>query len=186
MHWGSNVVCGEVGEGVAVLLRAIEPLAGRAHASCARRARDHDLASGPGKLSQAFGLDRSFDSADLVTGSHGIVIASDGTRLRPTRQLVHASASPARSISLGAGTSVTIVTYRFSHGVLRLRTMMTRSTNLCDANWTSMAGPIPSPWTPKASSWSKRGDARASRYAGGPGIRRCRTGHRLQASLQQH
>lgn len=41
--------------------------------------RDHDLASGPGKLSQAFGLDRSFDGADLVTGSHGIVIASDGT-----------------------------------------------------------------------------------------------------------
>ena len=28
MHWGSNVVCGEVGEGVAVLLRAIEPLLG--------------------------------------------------------------------------------------------------------------------------------------------------------------
>ncbi|PSD31471.1 hypothetical protein C7E12_03710 [Stenotrophomonas maltophilia] len=27
----------------------------------------------------AFGLDRSFDGADLVTGSHGIVIASDGT-----------------------------------------------------------------------------------------------------------
>ena len=80
MHWGSNVVCGEIGEGVAVLLRAIEPLEGldqmRARRPAARR--DHDLASGPGKLSQAFGLDRSFDGADLVTGSHGIVIASDG------------------------------------------------------------------------------------------------------------
>jgi len=38
----------------------------------------YDLASGPGQLSQAFGLDRGFDGADLVTGSHGIVIASDG------------------------------------------------------------------------------------------------------------
>ena len=81
MHWGSNVVCGEVGEGVAVLLRAVEPLAGleRMHELRPAARRDHDLASGPGTLSQAFGLDRSFDGADLVTGSHGIVIASDGT-----------------------------------------------------------------------------------------------------------
>src|SRR5690606_23937593 len=28
MHWGSNAVCGEVGEGVGVLLRAAEPLQG--------------------------------------------------------------------------------------------------------------------------------------------------------------
>jgi hypothetical protein len=52
MHWGSNVVCGEVGEGVAVLLRAIEPLAGLERMRELRPAarRDHDLASGPGKL----------------------------------------------------------------------------------------------------------------------------------------
>ncbi|WP_414538904.1 DNA-3-methyladenine glycosylase [Stenotrophomonas forensis] len=81
MHWGSNVVCGEIGEGVAVLLRAAEPLAGLEHMRELRPAarRDHDLASGPGKLSQAFGLDRRFDGADLVTGNQGIVIASDGT-----------------------------------------------------------------------------------------------------------
>ncbi len=47
-------------------------------ANCVPPRRDHDLASGPGKLSQAFGLDRSFDGADLVTGNHGIVIVSDG------------------------------------------------------------------------------------------------------------
>jgi len=66
---------------VAVLRRAVEPLAGleRMHELRSAARRDHDLASGPGKLSQAFGLDRSFDGADLVTGSHGIVIASDGT-----------------------------------------------------------------------------------------------------------
>lgn len=80
MHWGSNVVCGEVGEGVAVLLRAAEPLTGLDQMYSLRRAarRDHELASGPGKLSQAFGLDRGFDGADLVTAQLGITIVDDG------------------------------------------------------------------------------------------------------------
>lgn len=80
MHWGSNVVCGDVGEGVAVLLRAAAPVAGQDLMYPLRPAarRDHDLASGPGKLSQAFGLDRRFDGADLVTASHGITILDDG------------------------------------------------------------------------------------------------------------
>ncbi|WP_025874452.1 DNA-3-methyladenine glycosylase [Stenotrophomonas indicatrix] len=82
MHWGRNVVCGEVGEGVAVLLRAAEPVAGQERMYPLRPAarHDHDLASGPGKLSQAFGLDRRVDGADLVTASHGITLVDDGTR----------------------------------------------------------------------------------------------------------
>src|SRR5690606_36200607 len=68
MHWGSNAVCGEVGQGFGVLLRAAEPLHGvdlmRAVRPAARR--DRDLASGPGKLSQAFGITGQFDGADLV------------------------------------------------------------------------------------------------------------------------
>lgn len=80
MHWGSNVVCGEVGEGVGVLLRAAEPIHGLDMMRPLRPAarRDRDLANGPGKLSQAFGLDRRFDGADLVAGERGVVIASDG------------------------------------------------------------------------------------------------------------
>ncbi|MGE8280894.1 MAG: DNA-3-methyladenine glycosylase [Stenotrophomonas sp.] len=80
MHWGSNAVCGEVGEGVGVLMRAAEPLHNLELMYAARRAakRPSDLASGPGKLSQAFGLNRDFDGADLVLGDRGIVIASDG------------------------------------------------------------------------------------------------------------
>lgn len=80
MHWGSNVVCGRDGEGVGVLLRAAEPVHGLALMRQLRPAarRDRDLASGPGKLSQAFGLDRRYDGADLVGGSSVIVIASDG------------------------------------------------------------------------------------------------------------
>ena len=81
MHWGSNAVCGEVGEGVGVLLRAAEPLQNLQLMYAARSAakRPIDLASGPGKLSQAFGLNRDFDGADLVLGDRGIVIACDGT-----------------------------------------------------------------------------------------------------------
>lgn len=80
MHWGSNAVCGEVGDGAGVLLRAAEPLTGVALMRAVRVAakRDRDLASGPGKLSQAFGLDRSFDGADLVTNDRGIRIVTDG------------------------------------------------------------------------------------------------------------
>ncbi len=40
---------------------------------------DRDLCSGPGKLCQAFGIDRSFDRADLVTGEHGVAVCDDGT-----------------------------------------------------------------------------------------------------------
>lgn len=81
MHWGSNAVCGEIGEGVGVLLRAAQPLAGLDLMHLARPAakREIDLANGPGKLSQAFGINRDFDGADLVSGGHGIRIVSDGT-----------------------------------------------------------------------------------------------------------
>jgi len=81
MHWGSNAVCGEVGEGVGVLLRAAEPLQGMDAMRLLRpkARRDRDLASGPGKLSQAFGITRDLDGADLVEGDRGILIVSDGT-----------------------------------------------------------------------------------------------------------
>jgi len=80
MHWGSNAVCGEVGEGVGVLLRAAEPVAGLGAMQAVRPAakRERDLASGPGKLSQAFGITRDLDGADLVSADRGIFIVSDG------------------------------------------------------------------------------------------------------------
>ncbi|WP_132999568.1 DNA-3-methyladenine glycosylase [Luteimonas arsenica] len=80
MHWGSNAVCGEVGEGTGVLLRAMEPLRGLEVMRPLRPAarRDRDLASGPGKLSQAMGITRELDGADLVTAERGIGIVSDG------------------------------------------------------------------------------------------------------------
>ncbi len=81
MHWGANAVCGEVGQGWGVLLRALAPLAGLDRIRAARPAirRDRELASGPGRLSQAMGITGALDGADLVTDDRGIRIVSDGT-----------------------------------------------------------------------------------------------------------
>jgi DNA-3-methyladenine glycosylase len=81
MHFCCNAVCGEEGEGVAVLLRAAEPLAGLALMRESRPAarRDRELCSGPARLCQAFGIARAQDGADLVTGTSGFSIVDDGT-----------------------------------------------------------------------------------------------------------
>ena len=80
MHYCCNAVCGEEGEGVAVLLRAAEPLAGLALMREARPAakRDRDLCSGPARLCQAFGIGRAQDGVDLATGAGGLSIVDDG------------------------------------------------------------------------------------------------------------
>ena len=82
MHWCANAVCGDEDEGVAVLLRAAAPLTAIDEMRAARGAaarRDRDLCSGPAKLCEAFGLDRAFDGADLVTADRGVTIVDDGT-----------------------------------------------------------------------------------------------------------
>lgn len=70
MHWCANVVCGEDGRASAVLLRAGEVVAG-APAAQQRRGSSvstRDLARGPARLTQALGLDREHDGADLFDG----------------------------------------------------------------------------------------------------------------------
>ncbi len=80
MHWCANAVCSEVGEGVGVLLRAIEPVAGidLMREARPRASRDRDLGSGPARLAQAMGITRRFDGADLVANDQGLRIVSDG------------------------------------------------------------------------------------------------------------
>lgn len=80
VHWCANVVCGDEGEGTAVLLRALAPLGGQEAMFAARAAarRPRDLCSGPGKLTQALGLGREHDGADLVTGDRGVQMVDDG------------------------------------------------------------------------------------------------------------
>jgi DNA-3-methyladenine glycosylase len=81
MHWCANAVCGDEGVGVAVLLRALAPVAGiEAMRDLRPKARrDRDLCSGPGKLCQALSITRDLDGADVVSGKDGVCIADDGT-----------------------------------------------------------------------------------------------------------
>ena len=80
MHWCANTVCGEVDEGVGVLIRALEPLTGldRMRAVRLRAKRDIDLCSGPARLTQALSITGINDGADLVEADQGFRIVSDG------------------------------------------------------------------------------------------------------------
>ena len=81
MHWCANAVCGDDGDGVAVLVRAAEPVTGIDDMWTRRikARRERDLLAGPARLCQAFALDGGYDGADLVTADRGVTIADDGT-----------------------------------------------------------------------------------------------------------
>ena len=93
MHHCFNVVCGPPGEGVAVLVRALEPTEGLAamfaHRPAARRARD--LCRGPARLTQALAVARGLDGVDLRTSK---VLCVE--RLRPRALPRHRIATTAR------------------------------------------------------------------------------------------
>ncbi len=79
MHFCLNVVSGGPHPGAAVLLRAGEPLAGE-EGMAARRglgapARPGDVAGGPGKLSQALGVDGTLDGVPLTRKDSGLWLA---------------------------------------------------------------------------------------------------------------
>lgn len=77
-YWLLNVVTEREGVGGAVLLRAVEPVEGeetmRANRPAAKR--DRDLTNGPGKLTEAFGIDRSFHGSPLTAPP--LYLADDG------------------------------------------------------------------------------------------------------------
>ena len=82
MHWHFNLVTSREGVPHAVLLRAAEPLVG-AELMAARRgvAATHvNLCNGPGKLCQAFGVDRRHYGVDLTQGA---LYLSDAGTARP-------------------------------------------------------------------------------------------------------
>ena len=61
-----NIVTEEIGHPSAVLIRALEPLEGIDLMKTRRRTEERrNLASGPGKLCQAFAIDKSLNGADL-------------------------------------------------------------------------------------------------------------------------
>ncbi|MCA1830151.1 MAG: DNA-3-methyladenine glycosylase [Actinobacteria bacterium] len=68
MHWCLNAVTERDGVAGAVLLRAVEPLEGidMMRSNRGPKVRDRDLARGPGRLTQAFRIDRKHNRADLT------------------------------------------------------------------------------------------------------------------------
>jgi DNA-3-methyladenine glycosylase len=86
IHWCCNLTAKGVAPGCAVLLRAVEPLAGL---DAIRRRRggvpDRILTDGPGKLCQALGITRSLDGIPMA-GSWAVVLvgaAPDRYRITP-------------------------------------------------------------------------------------------------------
>lgn len=65
MHYCCNVVTGPIGEGSAVLIRAVEPLAGEPFMQDIRTKSGVDLTNGPAKLCQAMGIDMAMNGHDL-------------------------------------------------------------------------------------------------------------------------
>ena len=68
-HWLLNVVTMQIGIPSAVLIRAIEPLEGLDFMKKNRAKNGKDLTNGPGKLSQALGIDKNFNGKSLQTDS---------------------------------------------------------------------------------------------------------------------
>jgi DNA-3-methyladenine glycosylase len=66
IHWCANLVCGNEGDGSAILLRAVEPTEGL---DVMRRRRgpleDRQLCSGPGKLCQAMAITKAADGLPM-------------------------------------------------------------------------------------------------------------------------
>jgi DNA-3-methyladenine glycosylase len=79
IHALLNAVCEPEGVGAAVLIRALEPLEGIELMRARRRLeRVEDLCSGPGKLTQALGIELDLNGSDLQAGPITIEPAPPG------------------------------------------------------------------------------------------------------------
>lgn len=78
MHWCANVVTGPEGLGEAVLVRALEPLAGlQAMQSDRPGARSvRDLCRGPARLCRAMGIDARVNGIDLLDPSSPVRVVT--------------------------------------------------------------------------------------------------------------
>jgi DNA-3-methyladenine glycosylase len=69
MYYCFNIVSGKTGEGEAVLIRALEPVRGIEVMQKNRRTKTvENLCSGPGKLTQAFGITKTHNDLNLADG----------------------------------------------------------------------------------------------------------------------
>ena len=85
IHRCANVVTGVEGVGAAVLIRAVEPLTGIELMRSRRGAvKERDLANGPGKVCQAFGIGLADYGLDLTDPSSPV---SSSTTARARRAI---------------------------------------------------------------------------------------------------
>lgn len=117
LHWCFNIVCDTARPGSAVLIRALEPMAGLATMQARRGvARAQDLCSGPGKLCQALAIDARLNGADLrsppfemqmtprpVSVSRGVRIGIRHGQATPWRFALAGSAFLSRPIPTAGG-----------------------------------------------------------------------------------
>ncbi|MBW7843527.1 MAG: DNA-3-methyladenine glycosylase [Ignavibacteriales bacterium] len=103
-HFCSNIVTGKEGYGNAVLIRAVEPLAGIDYMIVNRFNRElksdkelYNLTSGPGKVSKAFGFDSSYSGMDLTNSS---VYLLDQPRLNSNKIGISKRIGITRSVDL--------------------------------------------------------------------------------------
>jgi DNA-3-methyladenine glycosylase len=72
IHLCANIVCEPPGSGAAILLRAVQPVQGlermRALRGLGAANPDRQIASGPGKLTQAFALQKADDGRSVLRG----------------------------------------------------------------------------------------------------------------------
>jgi DNA-3-methyladenine glycosylase len=158
LHFCMNVVCGPEASGTAVLLRALEPTEGldamRARRPAARGPTD--LCSGPAKLTQALGIDRTCDGLDLRASPRLFV------------EQVRSRALPAAAI--GATPRIG-VDYAGAWARRRLRFFLRGNPNVSDARLTRPASGRSPRCTSEAPPKRLREDDRSARpsRAGGSG-----------------
>jgi DNA-3-methyladenine glycosylase len=89
MHYCCNIVTGPDGHGAAVLIRAVEPLAGEEIMQELRQGRSGpELTNGPAKFCQAFGIDRKLNGHDLARMPLKLIVPAEpaaGKIIRTTR-----------------------------------------------------------------------------------------------------
>ncbi|MDP6977649.1 MAG: DNA-3-methyladenine glycosylase [Myxococcota bacterium] len=82
VHLCMNLVCEAEGEGAAVLLRAVEPLAGidvmRGHRGLRDEQGDRLIAAGPGRLTEALGIGIELDGRSVTRGETVVRRAGEG------------------------------------------------------------------------------------------------------------
>ncbi|MCP4360788.1 MAG: DNA-3-methyladenine glycosylase [Chloroflexi bacterium] len=83
VHWMFNIVTGQPGEANAVLLRALQPVDGVEWMAENRGGRPYpQLTNGPGKLAQAFVIDKSLNGANLCA-PNGVIWIGSAPALEP-------------------------------------------------------------------------------------------------------